>query len=133
MKNRAASPTRKTSSKRRSLVKRGLPPMPGSDNLVVVKRGEDLSEALSARLGEMKKDFETVEFYWNKLVDDPTYNETREFPDHSRLVAKWELREGVRGFQEYKSRMKRLKTLIDHFQPGYDYELTVKEVVEILS
>jgi hypothetical protein len=107
--------------------------MNGSDNLIVVKSGDDLHVGLTALLDEMKADYETIEFHWSKLVSDSNYFETKEYPGNTSLLAKWELRAGVRTLIDYKSRMKRLKTLIDHFKPGYDYELTVKETVEILS
>ena len=120
-------------SPERKIVKRGLPPLLGSGNLVVIKKGEDLLTGLQDRLGVMKKDFETVEFFWSKVMKDPTYNETKEWPDHLAMVTKWELQEGVKNLAEYKAKMRRMETLIDHFQPGHDYELTVNEVVEISS
>jgi hypothetical protein len=98
-----------------------------------VKSGEDLREGIVPLLTAMKADYESIEFHWGKLMSDPTYFETKEYPGNTSLVVKWELQVGIRTLVDYKSRMKRLKTLIDHFKPGYDYELTLKEVVEILS
>lgn len=120
-------------SPKRKLVKRGLPPTHGSGNLIVVKRGEDLRANVEDRLGLMKRDFEKIEFYWSKLIKDPTFNETKEYPELTNLASMWELREGTRNLQEYKMKMKRLKVMLDHFRDGYDYELTVDEATEIVS
>lgn len=118
---------------KRILVKRGLPPLPGSGNIIVRKRGEDLRVNVIDRLEAMKKDFEKIEFYWSKIITSSTFNETKEYPELSNLAAMWELREGVRNLQEYKTKMKRLKVMLDHFQPDHDYELTVDEATEIMS
>jgi hypothetical protein len=119
--------------KKRPLIARGLPAAPGAGNIFVVKQGEELRANLSDRLEAMKRDFEKVEFFWSKIIKDPTFSETREYPELSQLTAMWELREGVRNLQEFKGRMKRLKVQTDFFEVGKDYELTVNEVVEILS
>jgi hypothetical protein len=81
----------------------------------------------------MKRDFEKMEFHAQKMLSDVEYHETKEYPELLAMEATWKMREGVGDFVEYKSKMKRLKLLIDHFQPGKDYELTVDEAVEILS
>jgi hypothetical protein len=120
-------------SPKRLLVARGLPAAPGVGNIFVVKRGEDLKANLTERLEAMKRDFEKVEFFWSKVIKDPQFSETREYPELSQLMAMWELREGVRNLQEYKGRMKRLKVQVDFFEDGKDYQLTMNEVVEILS
>jgi len=135
MKSQASVSTPKTASKpkKRPLVKRGLPPTAGAGNILVVKAGEEIRENVQSRLDAMKKDYETVEFHWNKLITDPTYNETKEYHPNSQLLAKWELLEGVKTLVDFKTRMKRLKVYVDHFQPGTDYELTVNDLVEILS
>lgn len=129
----ATPKSRADRSPERPIVRRGLPATPGAGNLLVLKSGEELRENLLARLEAMKDAFETVKFYWEHILKDPDYNSTREYPEHSQHVAMWELRENVKDFAEYKSKMKRLKILADHFEPGKDYELTVDEAVEILS
>ena len=126
----AASATRKTA---RKLVPRGLPPTPGIANMIVVRSGDDIHSNLAARLEDMKKAFERVEFFWSHLVNDTNFHDSKEFREYGEVVRDWELREGVKDFIEYKNKMKRLKVLIDHFKPGFDYELTVQEAVEVVS
>lgn len=130
---RAADATPKTKPPPRKLIRRGLPATPGVMNLLVVKRGEELRENLQARLSAMQADFEKVEFFWQKMVKDRGFNETREYAEYGQVVMDWELREGVKDLLEYKNKMKRLKVLIDHFAPGLDFELSVAEVAEVLS
>ena len=120
-------------SRKRKLVKRELPAAPGAGRIIVVKKGEDLRAGIQSRLDAMKADYETIEFFWTKIITSPDYASTREYPEHSQKASLWELREGVKNFQEYKTKMKRFKVLVDHFQEGFDYELTIDEVVEILS
>jgi len=98
-----------------------------------VRSGEDLLRNVTERLELMKRDFEKIEFYWSKIIKDPTFNETKEYPELTNLASMWELREGVRNLMEYKMKMKRLKVMTDHFRPGHDYELTVDEATEIVS
>lgn len=132
----SASSTRKAKADRspkRRVIPRGLPPTPGVMNILVVKSGRELHENLQTRLEAMKLGYEKVEFFWTKLVNDPSFNETREYPELSQVVRNWELAEGVKDFLEYKTKMKRLKALLDHFQPDCDYELTVAEAAEVLS
>lgn len=116
---------------RRPLMRRGLLPTPGADNLLVVKAGEDLRAGLEERLGAMKADFEKVEFFWSKTLSMPEFSQTREYTELAQMIGRWEMIEGVRDILQFKAKMKRLKTLLDLFQPGCDYELTVREVVEI--
>lgn len=118
---------------KRALVKRILPPASGAGNLIVVKSGEDLRGNLEDRLNQMKRDYEKIEFYWSKMITSPTFGETKEFPELSNLASMWELREGVRNLHEYKTKMKKLKVMLDHFKAGNDYELTVDEATEIVS
>lgn len=125
-----ASATRKTA---RKLVPRGLPPTPGVANMIVIRSGDDIRGNLVARLEEMKRDFEKIEFFWTKLLQDSNFHDSREYHENGELVRKWELQEGVKDLIEYKNKMKRLKILIDHFRPGFDYELTVQEAVEVVS
>ena len=121
-------------SRKRVLVKRGIPAVAGAGKIVVVKKGEDLRANLEARHGLMLKDLETIEFFWDTLMKpEKDYSGSKEWPEHLARVNKWELQEGVKSIYDYRAKMRKLKTWIDHFQPGRDYELTVDEVVEILS
>jgi hypothetical protein len=121
-------------SRKRVLVKRGIPAASGASKIFVVKRGEDLRELLSTRYNLMQKDLETVEFFWNTLMKpEKDYSGTKEWPDHLALVNKWELHEGVKSIYDYRAKMRKIKVWLDHFQAGHDYELTVDEVVEIQS
>lgn len=128
---RTGSGTPKTS--RRKLVPRGLPQTPGVANMIVIRSGDEINGHLSAELEAMKKDFVQVEFFWNHIVNDPNFNDSREYNEYGPIVRKWELDAGVKDLVDYKSRMKRLKVLLDHFRPGSDYELTVQEAVEVVS
>lgn len=119
--------------KLRPLVSRGLPPTPGIANLIVIKSGEELHAAFEERLEAMKKDFEKVQFFWTHLIGDPNFHDSKEFKEYGDVVRGWELQAGLKDLVDYKNKMKRLKVLIDHFKPGFDYELTVQEVVEALS
>jgi hypothetical protein len=105
----------------------------GAGNIVTVRRGEDLRASLETRISAMRADFERVEFYWDKTVNDPEYHASREYPGDSAIVKKWDLLENVRDLVEFRKKVKWLEVLREHFQPGRDYELTVNEVVEILS
>lgn len=125
-----ASDTRKTA---RKLVPRGLSPTPGIASMIVVRSGDDIHSNLVARLEEMKRDFKRVEFFWTKLLQDPNFHDSREFRDDGEIVRGWELQEGVKDLIDYKNKMKRLKVLLDHFRPGFNYELTVQEAVEVVS
>lgn len=128
------SPKAGRSRKRRPLIKRGLPLSPGAGKIVVIKHGEDLRRLLEDRFALMQKDLETVEFFWDTLMKpEKQYSETKEWPEHLAMVNKWELQEGVKSIYDYRSKMRKLKIWIEHFQPGCDYELTVDEVVEIQS
>jgi hypothetical protein len=121
-------------SRKRILVKRGIPAVAGAGKIVVVKRGEDLRSSLETRYNLMQNDIETVEFFWNTLMKpEKDYSGTKEWPEHLALVNKWELHEGVKTIYDYRAKMRKLKVWIDHFQAGHDYELTVDEVVEIQS
>jgi hypothetical protein len=121
-------------SRRRVLVKRGIPPVAGASKIIVIKRGEDLLAGLKDRYALMQKDLETVEFFWNTLMKpEKDYSGSKEWPEHLALVNKWELHEGVKSIYDYRAKMRKLKVWIDHFQAGRDYELTVDEVVEIQS
>jgi hypothetical protein len=126
-----ASVTRKTV--RRKLVKRGLPPVSGVANMIVVRSGDEIHSNLHARLDEMKKSFEKVEFFWDHLINDTNFNDSKEYKEYGEVVRGWELREGVKDLIDFKGKMKRLKVLLDHFRPGFDYELTVQEAVEVVS
>jgi hypothetical protein len=114
-------------------VQRGLPPTPGAENIIVVKRGEDLQANLKSQLEMMENDREQVEFWWTKGLTDPQFSESREHKEYAPTIMKWEMEYGIRNLPEYRAKIRRLKVLIDHFNPGYDYELTVAEVVEIQS
>ena len=81
----------------------------------------------------MRTDFETIEFFWEKTMNDPEYSSSREYPGNMVIVKKWELKEGVKDLMEYRKRMKWIEALAVHFQPGRDYELTINEIMEILS
>lgn len=117
----------------REFVRRKIKNRLGAGNILIIKKGEDLRSNLKDRLQAMKDDFADMKFHAEKLLTDMTYNETKEYPGFAQREITWQLTEGVANFIEYKSKMKRLKLLIDHFQPGKDYELTVDEAVEILS
>ena len=126
----------------RTLVKREAENRPGSGNIVVVKSGEELLENLQPRLAAMKADWEKIEFDAVKTMEDGynprtvPYVESREFKEYAQLLGNWELKEGTqRGFDyfAYRAKMRRLEVLVAHFKPGHDYELTVDEVVEILT
>jgi hypothetical protein len=131
--------TKTPESKPRKLVKRAIKNRPGSGNLIVVKSGEELRQNLQARLDSMKVDFEKIEFDAKKTIESTykektiPYSETKEYREYGALMANWEIREGVGSYHDYRKKMKRLKILIDHFDPEKDYELTVDEAVEILS
>ena len=114
-------------------VLRGLPPTPGAINLITVKSGEDLQANLKVQLEEMEKDKHQVEFWWTKGLTDQNFSDSKEHKEYAVTVMKWEMEYGIRSLPEFREKMRRLKTLIDHFNPGYDYELTVGEVVEIFS
>lgn len=118
---------------KRILVKRQVSPVAGAGNIIVVKSGEEIRAGLIPRYQAMEKDAQTVDFYWNRLVVDPNYNETKEYPLHTNIINKWMVQENVKVLPEFKARMTRLKILIDHFQPGHDYELSVDELVGILT
>lgn len=121
------------SSEPRVLVKRLVPPVAGSGNIVVVKSGEELLKNIAYRLGLMQRDQATVELFWDKIMTDTTYNETKEFPDHNKMVQRWELKEGVKLPGQFRAKMRRFEIFAAHFKPGHDYELTVDELVEILT
>ena len=131
--------TKTPESKPRKLVKRSLKNRPGSGNLIVIKSGEELRQNLQSRLDAMKVDFEKIEFDAKKTIESTykekpiSYSETKEYRAYGELMALWEIREGVGSYHDYRKKMKRLKILIDHFDPAKDYELTVDEAVEILS
>ena len=114
-------------------VPRGLPPTPGAINLITLKSGEDLQANLKTQLEEMEKDKYQVEFWWTKGLTDPNFSDSKEHKEYAAAVMKWEMEHEIRSLPEFRTKMRRLKTLIDHFNPGYDYELTVGEVVEIFS
>lgn len=118
---------------KRKLIRRGVESRPGAGNILVIRPGEFLRENVQERLNAMKADFESIEFHWTKIMTMPHYHETREYPKLVELSGKWQLKEGVKDLVEFRGKMKRLKVLVDHFQPGHDYELFVDEVVEILN
>lgn len=120
-------------TKERTIVRRGTKPKRGSGNILVTKRGEDLRQELEARYSAMEADLKQVEFFWDKIMSDAQFSETREWNELRPILSKWEISENVKTIIDYRGKMRRLKTLIDHFKPGYDYELTVDEVVEIGS
>jgi hypothetical protein len=121
-------------SRRRILVKRALPITPGASNILVVKSGKDIHAMLEPRYAAMMKDYETVEFFWNTLMQpQKEYSDSKEWAGHLALVNKWELQEGVKNVYDYRAKMRRLKVWMDHFNPSKDYELTVAEVVEMQS
>lgn len=118
----------------RKVIPRGLPAAPGVGNILIVKRGDELRAALMARLEPMKKDFPDVERYWVNIITNSEFgHQYKEYTPLTNLVSGWELKEGVKDLIAYKNKMKRLKTLIDHFNPEYDYELTIDEVTELNS
>lgn len=117
----------------KKIIRRNLPPSPGVDNLLTIKSGKELLENLTTRHEIMKRDYTDVEFFWNKLISDSSFNGTIEYPKLSKLVAGWELKEGIKSLEDYKKKLKWLKTLIDHFDSDYNYELRIHEVVEIFS
>lgn len=132
-KTKPAEPVSTAPKKPRELIKRQIPLVSGAGHIVVVKSGEDLRASLTPRYEAMARDLEKFEFYWDRIVTDSTYHETREFPDHNRMAKRWMALETVNTPQQYRARMKKLKTWLDYFKPGSDYELSVDEVVEIVA
>lgn len=117
----------------RELVSRPANRPSGAGHILVVKSGEELKKNIASRLEAMQADYQTVDFFWGNLGKDSDYSEAKEWKDHFGIVTKWELQEGVRNLQDYKAWMKRLTVLRDYFDPAKDYELTVDEVVDLLS
>jgi len=117
----------------RPLVKRGLPPTPGANNLIIVKAGEWILDRLEPRLQAMVRDLEKYEFFWDRLTRDPQFNESVEWKASHQLQLDWKLREGVDLPDQYRAKMNKLRIFCEHFVRGNDYELTVSEIVEILA
>jgi len=88
-------------------VPRGLPPTPGISNIIVVRSGDGLNSLFRDRLRAMEDDFKKVEFFWNHLVNDPSFHECREYKEYGDVVRGWELRENIRTLAEYKTKMER--------------------------
>lgn len=118
---------------KRTIIKRGTPPLPGASNIIVLKKGEDLLKALLPRYEAMQVDLPKMELFWSKVVTDSTFFDTREYPELSRMSSQWAVKENVPDVMQYRAKMNKLKTWIDHFKIGHDYELTVAEVTEIMS
>lgn len=122
-----------------SIVMRGVLPQLGAGNIFVVKSGEFLRQNLASRIKSMEEDYDKIKFHEEKGIESSfrpnsePYSSSKEYVLYGEILQKWLLREGIGGFAEFRSKLNRLRTLFDHFQEGMNYELTVDEVVEILS